>query len=899
PWGLNALSFATYCGHLNIVKYLLSIDLDQNQTDNQDCVETYFSSLNLEHEHSLVFRKFNSNVAVDNGQTRYPLHIAVENNSLEMIKALLTQEKCDRQLLGSHALYLAVNSRNHDSIRLLLKYGCRSNTVKILGQVTDPPSNDFTLWYLLPASKWLEALPIGNGRLGAMHFGEIVQEKLQLNEDTVWAGGPHDYANAGALSVLPQIRQLITDEKWTDAQTLIDHKFFGIPASQMPYQPVGDLLLNFFGLNTITGYRRQLDLETAISTVGYLAEGVQYTREVFSTVPDGVIVIRLTADQPGRLNFTVTFESPQKSNVVVLDNKTLALNGISGDFDKISGSVKFQALAHVLVEGEGGVYAENGELIVIEASAVTILVSIGSSYKNYHDVSGDQAAVALKYLEGAVVKSYQQLRDAHVADYQSLFKRVDLNVGQSESMKLPTDQRVAKFQEGNDPQLAALYFQFGRYLLISSSRPGTQTATLQGVWNDNMNPPWGSKYTININIEMNYWPTASTNLVECYEPLFDMLQDLSVTGVNTAQLHYGAKRGWVTHHNTDAWRGASLVDASVYGTWPTGGAWLCKSFWDHFEFTGDLIALKKHYPVMKSCAEFFLETLVVEPKHQWLVTSPSMSPEVPHHNNIGAVVCNGPTMDLLLVGDLFDACIQASELLNIDADFRKETQAARDRLAPMQIGHLGQLQEWLEDWDAVADIHNRHMSHLYGLFPGSRITQRETPDLYAAAMKSLLMRGDDGTGWSMAWKINLWARFEDGDHAYKLLQMLLTPYYTSINLFDLIYGPPFQIDANFGAVSGICEMLVQSHTGQVHLLPALPSVWPTGSVRGLRARGGFEVDVTWVQGKLTNASVFSYCGKHCRVRYGRKTTDFLTESGKRYGLDAELDLLDPLVSSIL
>jgi len=745
------------------------------------------------------------------------------------------------------------------------------------------PESALSLWYRRPARGWLEALPVGNGRLAAMVFGGVETERLQLDEGTVWAGGPYTPANPQGLAALPEIRRLVFEGRWDEAQRLVDARFLGIPAPELQYQTVGNLTLNFPVPDAVSGYRRELDLDTAIARVEYAAAGVRHVREVFASAPDQVIVMRLTADRPGQVSFTAAFDSPQRTTTETPHPDTLALNGVSGDAQGIAGAVKFQALARAVPEG-GQVHAENGSLTVTGANAVTLLISIGTSYKNYRDVGGNAAARAQEYLQAAANKHYDGLRRAHVADHQRLFHRVEIDLGRSDAMRLPTDERVAAFKDGNDPQLAALHFQYGRYLLISCSRPGGQPATLQGLWNDSLNPPWGSKYTVNINTEMNYWPAAPAGLVECYAPLFAMLADLSEAGRVTAQVQYGAG-GWVCHHNTDGWRGTAPVDFALSGMWPTGGAWLCKSLWDHYEFTRDKNALQAHYPIMKGAAQFFLDTLVEEPTHHWLVTNPSVSPENSHHP--GANICAGPTMDMQILRDLFDACAEASETLGMDAEFRAQVKAARARLAPMQVGHLGQLQEWLEDWDAEApEQHHRHVSHLYGLFPSAQITRRGTPRLFAAARKSLETRGDESTGWAMAWRINLWARLEDGDHAYKLVQMLLTPDRTAPNLFDL--HPPFQIDGNFGYTSGVCEMLLQSHAGELHLLPALPSAWPSGSVRGLRARGGFEVGMAWQGGRLTQAVLLSHAGRPCKVRLGEQVVEFPTQAGRRYRLDGAL-----------
>ncbi len=750
-----------------------------------------------------------------------------------------------------------------------------------------PPTQPLALWYRRPAKEWLEALPIGNGRLAAMVYGGVETERLQLNEGTVWAGGPYTPANPEGLAALPEIRRLVFEDKWHEAQALINAKFLGTPAPELPYQTVGHLTLDFPPPPSVSDYRRELDLDTAIAHVQYTSGGVRFTREAFASAPHhSVIVLRLTADKPGQISFTAAFDSPQKSEVTTIGMDTLALHGISSDMNGVKGAVRFQAMARAKAEG-GTVHAEGGRLTVTGADAVTVLVSIGTSYKNYRDVSGDADRQARGFLGQAGFKTYDRLRTAHIISHQHFFRRVALDLGTTEAARRPTDERVKTFADGHDPALAALHFQYGRYLLLSCSRPGpgNQPATLQGLWNDSLTPPWGSKYTVNINTEMNYWPAAPANLMECYAPLFTMIGELAEAGQNTARVQYGAG-GWVCHHNTDGWRGTAPVDFAEPGMWPTGGAWLCKSFWDHYEFTHDKEALKGHYPAMKGAAQFFLDTLVEEPTHKWLVTNPSVSPEIPHHAAQGAYVCAGPTMDMQILRDLFDACAQASEILGTDADFRAQVQAARARLAPMQIGHLGQLQEWLEDWDAAADLHNRHVSHLYGLFPSHQITRRGTPALFAAARKSLEMRGDEATGWSLAWKINLWARLEDGDHAHKLVQMLLTPDRTAPNLFDL--HPPFQIDGNFGAVSGLCEMLLQSHAGDLHLLPALPSAWPSGMVRGLRARGGFEVEIAWHGGKLTRAAILSHLGGPCPVRLGKQVVTFETHPGKTYALDGAL-----------
>lgn len=906
------------------------------------------------------------------------------------------------------------------------------------------------LWYDQPALKWTDALPIGNGRLGAMIFGGVGVDRIQFNEETLWTGEPRDYNVAGASKYLGEIRKLLFEGKQAEAEALAEKNFMGsksdegkrsawfqemrslkglagnpalpgyndnewktiqvptyegwettgkdgldgavwfrttfilpdrwvdkdmvldlnrirdqdftyingklagttdgtqgrkyiipkalikkgtntiaiqvlnyfdkggiagykdtsrhiglypkgelgremislvktwkyhiqndeppaVPRYQADYQPFGDLWLHFNESNGASALKRELDLDQSIARTVYSANGVTYTREYFASQPNQVIVIHLTSDKPGSISFEAVLNSPHKyASTHKINNNTLGLS-LKVKYGALAGEGQLQVIAT-----KGTTVVEQDKIVVRGADEVTLYLAAGTNFKNYKDVSGDPVAICKGALATASTRSYDEIKAQHIAEYQKYFNTFTIELGKGNDT-IPTNVRIEKFATSPDPSFIALYMQYGRYLLISSSRPGTGPANLQGIWNDLLAPPWGSKYTTNINAEMNYWPAELLNLSPMHEPLFKMIEELAESGRETAKEYYNAD-GWVLHHNTDIWRGTAAINASNHGIWVTGAGWLSHHLWEHYLFTQDNDFLKNRaYPLMKGSAMFFNSFLIKDPKTGWLISSPSNSPE---HGGLVA----GPAMDHQIIRDVFKNVIAAAEILNIDKTFIDSLREKYPRIAPNQIGKFGQLQEWLEDKDDPKDNH-RHVSHLWGVHPGTDITWDATPDLMKAARQSLLYRGDAATGWSLAWKINFWARFKDGDHTYKLIQMLLSPAEKNgagsyHNLFDA--HPPFQIDGNFGGAAGMGEMLLQSHTKYIDLLPALPSALPYGKVKGLCARGAFVINLEWNNGILQQAEVISKAGLPCLIRYGSKTVSFNTEAGKTYKLDSEL-----------
>ena len=789
--------------------------------------------------------------------------------------------KIIKQLIFYSGILLLISCSEDKNSKVSVDYTTISKVAESISNKSFNPST--LLWHKKPAEEWENAFPVGNGRLGAMVYGGIKEEKIQLNEDTYWSGGPYSTVVKGGYKELPKIQKLIFEGKPLEAHKIFGRYLMGYPVEQQKYQSLANLHLFFNEDLEAKNYKRWLDLSEGIAGVEYTINGVTYLREVLSSHVDQTIAIRLTASKPGMISFDTELRGVRNSahsnyatDYFRMDGKgenELILTGKSADYLGIEGKLRYEARAQIHADG-GTVERVGTRIKVANSNSVTILFVAATNFINYKDVSGNEKAEVQNYLENLDNKDYATIRKNTLEDYQSLFNRVELDLPSTSTSYLPTDERMVSIQTDPDPQMSSLSYQFGRYILISSSRPGTQPTNLQGIWNKDMNPSWDSKYTTNINTEMNYWPAEASNLSELTEPLFKMIEELTDQGTEVASEHYGAK-GWVFHQNTDIWRVAAPMDGPTWGTFTVGGAWLTTHLWEHYQFTQDLKFLEKVYPIIKGSVDFFMDFLVVHPNGKWLVTNPSNSPENPpegpgykyFYDEVTGMyyfttITAGATMDIQILKDLFKYYGQATQILGRDKEYAQEVLKSRERLVPSQVGKDGTLQEWMEDYGQLEEKH-RHFSHMYGLFPGNVLSKKKTPEFVEPIKAVLEQRGDGGTGFSRAWKMALWARLSDGDRANSIYKSYLQEQ-CYLSLFAKCYTP-LQVDGSLGVTAAISEMLVQSHEDGIELLPALPKEWDAGRFKGVCTRGAFELDMQWENNAIKTVEILSKAGKNCKI----------------------------------